>query len=364
MNKQNFFILKYFQKRSFYYNMLRQNIDYMKAGTYYLTFTPFIGATGKLHGKIVWRQIRNNKIWLKHVFSNNAKIVIRLLLYKNKYSISANGEKGNGEELLITREKNVKIFDYSNQSIITRILDEKKYETIRCAKIRLGKYYSENHRYTFYDEDFSFSEKYIIYAKTWYENEKLVNEFWLWLTRKYSEYAKKIICNENIIKRIGVKELFEKYIEVDKESIIYKLLYKLKKKTESIENENVYYLYSHRDLLLENVIPEENGFIVIDYEDSGEDLFFFDLLFWQVARGVFSGDYRYIEMFMLGYYDSELEYIFRLWNISFSRYTHEQYLALVMTSMINRMLDVETNRISDVVLKNIDGIIQKMESIN
>ncbi len=222
----------------------------------------------------------------------------------------------NGEIILFSKDKRrLKIFDLQNELIIT--IYGNKYDYLKIKNnIEFYKRF-----YLIPDiKEFDDSNQVII-------EKRIKNNLEINLEEKFKNILdlnlKLFYTKENIYKTIN----FNYNKNNIKDEMIRNICDKLEKI--NIEN-NIPFLYLHGDMWESNIIFNDNGLYVIDWENAKEYPFFYDIFMFMFVEVFSKNNYELLDNFFNSKYDLIFEKIFNIFDFEFTKNKKKLYFLQFM----------------------------------
>lgn len=296
--------------------LVKEKEHYLKDGLYYVDKNKVYISNDRRQNNLFEKKYFNGVQSIKVLLKKQLRSFFRV----DKLYISSKEKVFKGNLLLVTRNNNIKIFDYHNSKVLTIFSDNNSFK------------------------------KHLDTNKTFY--------FWFNLVKILEiNYVDKVIIEEFIVNTSSehwnesqedavVKEIFKSYKN-------YYLDYTRKNKSKSVEivpplNKKLEYhntisdsfvkVPCHGDICFKNILFNDlNNIFFIDWEHSGDYLFYYDLINWMFVEAMDNKNYQYLNDFAFGKYDYYFETIFNLFNIQYKQNMKTDYLkAYIMERYLNR----------------------------
>lgn len=325
------FMIKLSTERQHIRRILRKNKKYLVSGNYYI-----VGGSKRIAFRKSNRSfnfIENNNL---HVIRTSKtkdsllKKMFKYILYKfSVIKIINNCRKPNylGEVVMFTRTNDFKIFSFDEHKVMTFMKDNENYlkikDTVNAFK---GKFPITI--IDFYDLEQAIIEEYIDFKpyRDWSSQERtnVLNYIFM----NYEDYFKQIsnpdyVCTENLINKflgeVGTNDLIGN-------------IQKILASSDRLINWPI--LRLHGDLGFNNILLSSNKIFFIDWEDSKEHIFFYDLLNVFLFEYIFHNDKSYLEKYVNGFYDDKLYILFEAMNIEFCSRKKINYFAVFLLERV------------------------------
>ena len=109
----------------------------------------------------------------------------------------------------------------------------------------------------------------------------------------------------------------------------------------------------HGDLWLYNIMLGKNGEIYfIDWEHSGCYFLFYDLFWWMQNEALYSDNFSYLEIYIMGKYDFHFKEIFGALSYNFNEKLRKDYVYIFILELLHKRILNNTE-----VIKNTANVL-------
>lgn len=271
--------------------------------------------------------------------------------------------KFEGDVLMKTRQKNIKIFNFNDDLVMNLIDDEEEYMDTK----EIYNYFKQYYDIPIVDSDTSkqfFVEKYVRFKSyiNWsYENKEMAIEKVL---ENLSSQVENITSKE--IKTRSTDTLYSLLKDKDIEQNLFE---KIVNTVSDIDYDDEWpIIRCHGDLNFNNILlekgEEQDKFYFIDWEDSDRCIFFYDFMNCIFVEAMYSDDYSYLEKYMEGKYDKWLNNIFDTLSIKFVSEKKRYYLSLYVMERIVRFEFIQNRNRINILLQKYEKVLGNMLRYN
>lgn len=253
------------------------------------------------------------------------------------HSIRITNKNGNfhGEVIMVTRDQNIKIFDFRREKVITFIRCEDDFELLRANYLYFKEYYNI--------PDYSFQDPNII-IEDLIEFKK--NDEW----NSTETYQALSDLSESICLQMSNLDMKHASYKTTKD-LLDTLRAKLNQKEiiqiierhipQEAENDRWLMIKSHGDFNFNNMLLSDDKFYYIDWADSNLTIFFYDLINCVLVDALYTNNHYYLNSYIHGDYDQQLKKLFGLQNIKFNPAYRIYYIVVYIAE---RLLKFELSK--------------------
>ncbi len=266
------------------------------------------------------------KLYLKLILGN---------LYCIQIPSTANDEikkvKYKGDFALFTAADDIKIFDMDNRVVLNLFDNPGKYSHLRLTYSKF-KQFINIPVIEFNDESKMVVEKYIpsSASRLWSKNKKKSSlEIY---HRGFVKYLKKCLESKQF-RRITSMEILGYLPNEYKSDIVFAVLNNYLKYN---KNREWLHVNCHGDLWSRNILLDQHGFYIIDWENSGPYIFFYDFFHYLMTEKIWQSDSSLISTYFAGGFDHCLEQLFEVAGGQFDKKERFFYLGLCVLQKIYR----------------------------
>ena len=273
------------------------------------------------------KMFRSTKRQNKFSFKN--AIISKML--KSTYIINKSTLLSCGTSLYVSRKGNVKIFSKDMKSVAYFVSDKSLFDKAVHYNRNYAAFFGKSIIDGFDNSCNRINERFISEKYNWRLNKSEVENATFWLINNSIEYLKSLdmelkLCKfdefaKNVKGRTSNHELIE---FVDELSSLF-----------DIENYCVPFVYQHNDVVLSNILKDDKGFTLFDYEFYGENVFFYDCFMWMVWEAVKYSHDDYLLDYLDGKYDDKFSLLFSQVNTSFDTNRRKDYVYMYIIANIN-----------------------------
>ena len=259
--------------------------------------------------------IVNFKLMVKDFLLNTIKIHLKDATFHNEF---------NGSLAMITRNNELKIFDFKKKEVLNLLKDEKKYNLIKNSYYNFKEYFNIPIK-SFNDEKLIYIEDYIEFKPypQWSDKEKeeIIEEIFEGYIRYVNNYDKSKL--EYISLVTMVMEFTNK---IEDKSLVDEILKHIDyDKTLSSKFPR---LWLHGDLDFHNLLLSANKGYVIDWEFNKKFIFLYDILNIFMVEYIYQNDESYLIEFLKGSYDGYLKKMFNSMDLEYKTYEKKEYVCI------------------------------------
>lgn len=343
-NLVNYLIEKFEERKVIKKNISNIN-QYLSSGRYYI-----VGGGKRIIYKKNYKTtnfINMNNYHIIRKNENLSRVIFNKLLSMCSVIIIKNTSEQyfEGNLIMITRNKDMKIFDFGQNKIKNIIKDNKRYLKIKEAYERFYTRFPLT-IIDFCDSEKSYLEEYIDFIpfQNWSNSEKkgTLNMLFYY----YGEYISEVKpCNVYKISAEGLIAIFKKNIHSE-ELII---------KVEGILLEENFQgilwpvIPLHGDLGYHNILLKDKSIYFIDLEDWSYHILFYDLFNLMFFEYAFHNDNSYLVEYMSGYYDHNFAEFFKAGMIKFEPHNRKKYFILFLVERVLSELKINMNHVSNML---------------
>lgn len=315
-------------------NALSEKEAYLQSGKYKIRNIPFKKTVAYKNNKKTSEFIENIE---QHTVTkkNESKLKVKIknfiqFITKRSINLKTKGENHlNGEAILISAEKNIKVFEFNQNKVITFFNDEAIYlKTKRAQKAFKGFFSMPTIKYV--DQANAIVEKRINITSYLNWDNKVKECLIIDVFKNYRNYFKSLESKN--IYYVKTKDILEEaLLVIDDHQLKTQLSQLVPKK---------YYnncwprVKSHGDLHLSNILIENNTYYYIDWESTKEYIFFHDILNLFIrSLNNFNVDDQ-LKSFYKGKYDNYFTDLFSLFNLKYSKNDILYYIGLYLIERI------------------------------
>lgn len=332
-NKVIDFMINMYKERQHIKTILTNNKKYLVSGNYYIA-----GGSKRvayLNSYSSTDFITKNNVHVIRKTATNEIIYKKFLKYiLHKFSVIkviGKDQKLNfaGEVVMFTRANDFKVFDFYNHKVMTFVKEKDHYFKIKdTIHVFKGKFPITI--IDFNDIEQAYIEDYIDFVpyQDWSHQERrsVLNNIF----RYYENYFKQTTFSN--LNYVSTKSLIDLFIKDISSNNLLEDIYKILDYEDLAINWPM--LRLHGDLGFNNILLSSNRIFFIDWEDSRDHIFFYDLLNIIFFEYVFHNDESYLEKYINGYYDDILKILFELMNIRFSSQKKLNYFAIFLIERV------------------------------
>ena len=344
-------------------NSIKKNTRYLEPGTYSIdNVTNLAWRKDYNTVKFVEDNLVKNTYNLKREFC--FKGIVKGILSPKKIMIKDQNQdecfKGTVFFLSHSVNKDIKIFNVRKKEVLSIYsnADKLKKKILDYNYFRL---YFDMPCIKFFDFNRNISIEELVISKDkkdWNQNdyEALING----LFHSYINYYKSIL-KKNDLEFDSVSSKIN-WLKSDSifSNIGYMLETRISKELMSIE---IPIFYQHGDLWLPNILVRENkeqSICLIDWEDSGEFFFFYDLFFLIGTESLHSNS-DYLKKYLEGRYDTYMIKLFSTVNMEFNQNKRKFYFLFFLAEMICEKMANKTNEEKKVQLRNYTFLLTEVD---
>lgn len=235
-----------------------------------------------------------------------------------KKTIRHNNNIFSGSEVLLTsNRKEFKVFDYTNNEVVTLFSD-----LVKQTKIEENK--------SFFSNYFNVPKTIAFIPDKYYQKEEFIMHVPYNLNFAFSDMLQKYIiyCSSNNKIQINNnywKEKRERFSEKFGDSLLLK------------ELDSLPLLFTHGDLWSSNVIYDGNLYYITDFENGAYRYFGYDLMTFICSEWIINKESYLIESYLSGSWDSHFTKIMQIYSLPFSsRMKRILLLAFIVTIYCER----------------------------
>lgn len=356
MKKGSFFpiskLIRYFTRaiseRTVLKKIIKDNQKFLMPGKYRVTAT-----NGKkiiyLNDNLTENFLKNNVMHLSKQKPAYLKVIIKgvvrnLLTISNSKNMSSEDFKGS--LLMITRNHDIRIFDFMEKRSLVILTNKAKLRKLYSNYEEFSKYFSIP-KTCFNLEKLSYTEEYLEFTpyNLWglSDKERVVKEI-------FSSYKKYFEATKKIKKSATLKTehlFYEFQKKVDHRSLVNLIREILIKTT---HNETRWPLVNqHGDLGYHNILLSKSNCYIIDWEDSNEYVFFYDILNYFYTS-------RNMDCYFRGEIDDKLSELFQIFNMDYDR--ESRMLYFIVFIMQRSIWEVQINPFPKEILNRVCLIIE------
>ena len=349
--KPVYYFISRYRQRKHIKKILYENSEYLVSGKYYIK-----GGSKRiayLDNKRTTDFILKNNLHVIRKTGREESLLMKLFRFLlNRLSVIKVNNKSEpvfpGEFVMFTRNHDFKIFSFTDRRVITFVKESEDYlkikETVGFFKEMFPVTITE-----FHDGRQAYTEKYIDFLpyNRWSKKQKSDVMHHIFLA--YERYFKGIGDK----KYIRTKNLFDDYIkETGSDNLIYSAY-------EIFDYEDLERKWplarSHGDLGFNNILLSGDKIYFIDWEESREHIFFYDLFNIIFFECYYYKDYSLLDWYIKGYYDYYFKKLFNHMNIRFHSEDRIKYFAVFLTERVMNEKSVN--------LPNLNNMMQSCEEI-
>lgn len=304
----------------------------------------YIGADEKILDKLF-----GNEVKVLHYkfgfFKSIIELVFKVIFFKEvrvRETEVSNNINFKGKVFLPSRrEKSFKIFDFENKKILFRFIDKEEYDNKIINYEYFKNIYPTPNIISKFEDELVIIEEFIEFkiSNLWTEDDynRVLDDF----MDKTINYFLNI--DKDAYSLQSIKDLVTKL--PDNDILINYIWGNIDDKIKEMEFP---FLKLQGDLLKNNVLIDNDGIKYIDFEHSGELIFYFDLInfIWMEFRH--RKDTRFIENFIKGKYDNYMKTIFNLFDLDYMIEKKLDYINIFILVMYKqkdwRLIENEENQ--------------------
>ncbi|HCX64688.1 MAG TPA: hypothetical protein DHN33_05710 [Eubacteriaceae bacterium] len=233
--------------------------------------------------------------------------------------------------LMITKNDDLKLFNFEEGIITNFLTNTNKYLTLKEAYMIFHKYF-DTPFIQFNDEDQSYIEHKINFKPytSWTDRER--NQAVENIFNKYTRYFYE--CNKKNLNQVYTEELLERLYATINPNPLTDVFNQII--AEESFNDSWPLLKCHGDMNFFNILLSNNKYYLIDWEQSEDCVFFYDLFSFVLVEALFREDYSYINHYLTGQYDSYFINIFNIFNRTFHTTNRKYYLAVFLSEYVSK----------------------------
>lgn len=321
---------------------------YLRPGTYRMTLTgkPVVYLPTEETNQFIQKNLQHMSRQSKELslpFTHKVKEKLtRLLRFKIIDEAS-----GTGTLVMFSRDNDMKVFDFSKEIVTTFLEDEAEYALIKKNFEQFQAYFPMTmNRYL--DEELAYEEKYLDFIpyRDWKTEERRQ------CIERLTAYYESYIETEQETTYQSMEELLTTFKEKVHNEELIKEVEGLLVGQEDLSHLNFKVLAQHGDLNFNNILLYDEQYYIIDWEDVGEYLFYYDLLNCLFVEAAFSDDFSYINAYIAGELDELFTAIFKAAHMSYDPKQKKVYLAAyICMRMTEFELDVHASIIDNIYEK-------------
>lgn len=283
--------------------------------------------------------VRANQNYLKRIIRD---IVGRLLAISN----TKVSDQGQGSLIMITRNNDIRIFDFVQNKILVLLSNEDKFWMLYNNYKKFSRYFLIP-RIQFDTVGLKYTEEYLDFKpfELWNKKEKggvLWNIFTIY-KKYYRDINKKYKINNSTTEQLFFE--FEKNVKHKKlVSLVNDIL------SRAIDNVNYWPLMTqHGDLGYYNILLYNEKCYFIDWEDSDQYIFYYDIFNYFYTS-------KNIGYYFEGLIDDELDVLFSIFNLDYNRNNKLYYFIIFLMQRLT--WEVKINLLPDAILNRACTIIK------
>lgn len=291
------------------------------------------------------RKITNNRISASNFIPN---IIASLFNLFSPVRIPGSEESlFAGEVLMQTIDNDIKIFDFDKQVILTKVNDVEIFENLKHITDYFEKYYLLT--LVEYDDHKHFIIDRIVAYKPY--DEWTVKDKQLVITSLFNSLRRQV--NDAVmspLNYISTNDLLLSIQSTGKHTEFTKVINSLIDQDQYDDQWPM--IRCHGDLNFNNTLLEDHSVYVIDWDDSSEAVFFYDVMNCLFVDSMYLNDFTYLDLYFDGAYDDHFLKIFQSLGLEFCKDKKAYYLIIYIIVRINTY-EYKKN------MDNLDSIIQK-----
>lgn len=245
--------------------------------------------------------------------------------------------------------KDIKIFDLHNDQVLSIYAIQTNY----CKAITNYNYFSNYFRIpkilsynpiklTYIEELVSSKIK-----SEWREKEYslIINEVFKTYDNYYKSFERDKVETESVNSFL---------YKMEQEPQMKKIVNLIKKElTSDLLNSQIPIIFQHGDLNLHNLmLDKKNNVYFIDWDTAAESFLFFDLLNLFIDYKDENNEMIFLEKYISGKFDYEIENIFSNLNYTFKTNSHKQYIYVYILEKLYRLLSNNADYMKEYLCKN------------
>lgn len=358
----NYFALKKIERKELKEIMLPKR-DYLISGQY--SIIRRVKLCAYLEHERAVKFLENNT---SHLIRNNQenKVNIKSILnnfISDRYKIKIKNNSCNtfhGSLVMVTKNNDLKIFDFVNNRVINFIKDTSKYMKIKNSYNIFNRYF-DIPIISFCDQEISYFEKYIEFKpyNNWSEEEK-DNAFKV-IFDNYKDYF--INCGEVDFDRVSLKSILDDFKNSINHRELVGKIYEYMTSNNYI-TEQLTKVILHGDINFYNILYSNSKYIFIDWEYSDKHVFFYDFFNLIFVECAYQNNASYLRNFFNGTYDKYFSNIFKVLKIDYNSSNRMYYFMVYIMEMILKSRNImHYSELKDVldtslfVLEEVENIV-------
>lgn len=342
----------YYITRKMFVQIFKDNKKFLKSGQYVpdKTFTYF-------YLKKMEHDKNKSKLF-SDVFSvinykvSKLKTILDFIFikffYKDFYVINKLNSKENFKGVICLPKRlldGCKFFDFDNKKVLTIFFEEKAYYRQKKLYNYYSKFFNNPKILLQDDEKKIIVEKLKIYlpSKEWGKEDyqKVFSE----IEDTYYNYL--LFYNQKgIIKKTTVSELVK---VLPKNRLVNLVIEGIEPKLLKVK---IPVLKLHGDLSLLNILfVKSKEIFFIDWENSGDYMFFYDIFSFIYFEKIYAFKYDYFKKYISGEYDNYFKRLFKLVNLEFSSNYRKSYFSIFFLELYKNWWLDNTEKTEDQIIK-------------
>lgn len=250
--------------------------------------------------------------------------LISKINFKNEY---VGNLEFNGQLFMLTRSKDLKIFDLSEQKVLTFLKNKDSYQKLHDSYRVFNDFFPMTYE-TFNDDEQFYIEKCLDFTPYRLLSVEEINGA---INCIFANYKKYIASVANVESNSVSITVLQKQLREQTDNI--ELLQKLESILHGIEDRWPT-IKCHGDLNFNNILLCDDIYFFIDWEDVDDYVFFFDIINFMFVEAMITVDFTYINDFMDGKYDDYFSEMFSRFNLQYDPRMKLVYIALYISERI------------------------------
>ncbi len=262
-----------------------------------------------INKRYYWKKEKRFSKWLKDILSdssNTLKKKLKILLFAESFSIRKENVSACGDELYITRKGQLKVFDHDEGVVHFFTEDEEVIERARHFWTNYAPYFDKQIISAIDDRKRCITERYIIECSNWRkkpdEVKKITDRVW----DSILNYVKAKASEKSML---NVPEYIDMVVsscdDTDLTGVIREIGLNIPNDLEPVP-----IIFQHNDMVLSNILVENDGITVFDYEFYGRNIFYYDALMFIMWQALHYKEDLYLSRFLAGDYDAFFRTLF------------------------------------------------------
>lgn len=287
-----------------------------------------------LSARYIWKREPSFFRWLSALLRQGdlpLKKKLKLLLWRNRFRVAAAQPTACGDEIYVTRKLQLKVFSRADGVVHYFPNDAALFDRAEQFYLQYAPYLGRPVIQSVSRDAQCIVERYVTEPAAWRDDPNAILRVTAAVRegiRRYTEASR-----GRIVTVPAASFLREAMDSCGEDAALRQFLERLRGAV-SPALDTIALLEQHNDMVLSNLLLEQDGTTVFDYEFYSRNLFYYDAMMWLVWQAVYYHEDQYLESFLRGEMDAPFSALFSAAGQTFSGALRRDYVLLFLAANI------------------------------